>query len=53
MIYRFTESVRVFIALGATDMRKSINGVSVLAEEQFELDLFSGSFLLFATGTEI
>ena len=38
---------RVYIALGATDMRKSINGVSVLVEEQFELDLFSGSLFAF------
>ncbi len=38
---------RVFLALGATDMRKSINGLSLLVEEQFELDLFSGSFFAF------
>jgi transposase len=38
---------RVYIALGATDMRKSINGLSVLVEEQFELDLFSGSLFAF------
>ncbi len=28
-------------------MRKSINGLSILAEEQFELDLFSGSLFAF------
>lgn len=38
---------RVYIALGATDMRKSINGLSILVEEQFELDLFSGSLFAF------
>ena len=38
---------RVFIALGATDMRKSINGLSLLVEEQFGLDLFSGSLFAF------
>jgi transposase len=38
---------RVYIALGATDMRKSINGLSLLVEEEFELDLFSGSLFAF------
>jgi len=47
MIYGVVEKVRVFIALGATDMRKSINGLSLLVEEQFELDLFGGSYFVF------
>ena len=47
MIHGFTGPVRVFIALGTTDMRKSINGLSLLVEDQFELDLFSGSFFAF------
>jgi len=38
---------RVYIALGPTDMRKSINGLSLLVEEQFDLDLFSGSMFVF------
>lgn len=38
---------RVYIALGVTDMRKSINGLSLLVEEQFELNLFSGSLFAF------
>jgi len=37
----------VYIAVGATDMRKSVNGLSLLVEEQFELDLFSGSLFAF------
>ena len=37
----------MYIALGATDMRKSINGLSLLVEDQFGLDLFSGSFFAF------
>lgn len=40
-------AVKVYIALGATDMRKSINGLSLLVEEQFELDLFTGSLFAF------
>ncbi|SDP85441.1 IS66 family insertion sequence element accessory protein TnpB [Desulforhopalus singaporensis] len=38
---------RVYIALGATDMRKSINGLSLLVEDQFELDLFTGNLFAF------
>ena len=37
----------VYIAIGATDMRKSVNGLSLLVEEHFELDLFSGSLFAF------
>jgi len=47
MIQGLSEKVHVFIALGATDMRKSINGLSLLVEEQFELNLFSGSYFVF------
>ena len=39
--------MRVYIALGATDMRKSINGLSLLVQEQFELDLFTGNLFAF------
>ena len=46
MIFNSTET-RVYIALGATDMRKSINGLSHLVEEQFELNLFSGCLFAF------
>ena len=40
-------SSRVFIALGNTDMRKSINGLTLLVEEQFEQDLFTGDLFVF------
>lgn len=39
--------VVVYVALGSTDMRKSINGLSLLVEEQYQLDLFSGSLFAF------
>ena len=39
--------VKVYLAVGATDMRKSINGLSLLVEEHFQLDLFSGSLFAF------
>lgn len=40
-------NANVYIALGATDMRKSINGLSFLVEAQFELDLFTGNLFAF------
>ena len=34
--------VRFYFALGATDMRKSIDGLSILVSQQLTLDLFAG-----------
>lgn len=39
--------VQVFIALGTTDMRKSINGLSIIVEEELGLDLFTGNLFAF------
>lgn len=39
--------MKVYIALGATDMRKSINGLSLLVQEEFELNLFDNSYFAF------
>jgi len=47
MIHNCSSPPRVFLAIGATDMRKSINGLSSLVEQQFELELFSGSYFAF------
>jgi len=38
---------RVYLALGATDLRKSIDGLSVLVKEAFSLDPFSPSLFVF------
>ena len=38
---------KVYLALGTTDMRKSINGLSLLVEEHFNLDLFTGNLFAF------
>lgn len=38
---------KVFLALGATDMRKAINGLSVIVSEQMYLDTFSGHLFVF------
>lgn len=47
MIDGFQVNTQVYLAIGTTDMRKSINGLSLLVEEQFALDLFSGSYFAF------
>ncbi len=39
---------RVFLALGSTDMRKSINALSILVEAVLELDPFSGHLFVFS-----
>lgn len=40
-------SVKVFIATGITDMRKSINGLSILVADQLDLDPLSGHLFAF------
>lgn len=40
-------SIQVFIATGPTDMRKSINGLSILVAEQLELDPLAGHLFCF------
>jgi transposase len=39
--------IKVHLALGNTDMRKSINGLSIMVESQFNLDAFSGHLFVF------
>jgi transposase len=40
--------LRVYIATGSTDMRKAINGLSILVERRMELDPFSGHLFVFS-----
>jgi len=40
-------SDQVYIATGATDMRKSINGLSIIVADQFELNPLSGNLFCF------
>lgn len=47
MIFHQNSGVKVYIAVGNTDMRKSINGLSLIVQEQFELNLFTGSYFAF------
>jgi len=46
MIY-LPAQTRVFLAAGNTDMRKAINGLSLLVEGEMELDPFSGHLFVF------
>ena len=39
--------MKVYLALGNTDMRKSINGLSILVESHMSLDPFSGHLFVF------
>jgi transposase len=38
---------RVYLACGATDMRKSIDGLAAIVSVTFELDVFSSSWFVF------
>lgn len=38
---------QVYLALGPTDLRKSIDGLSIIVQESFKLDPFSKSLFVF------
>ncbi len=40
--------VKIYLALGASDMRKAINGLSIMVEQQLCLDPFAGSLFVFS-----
>ncbi len=39
--------LKVYLALGYTDMRKAINGLSIIVSEQMQLDIFAGHLFVF------
>ena len=41
------EGKRVYLACGFNDMRKSINGLSMIVESSFNLDPFDGALFVF------
>ena len=41
------EKVAIYVKPGRTDMRKQINGLSVIVQEELQMDPFSGSLFLF------
>lgn len=47
MILEFDE-IEIYIKPGVTDMRKQINGLSILVQDEMNLDLFSSSIFLFS-----
>lgn len=47
MMLLSSAQTRVYLALGNTDMRKAINGLSILVQESMELDPFSGHLFVF------
>lgn len=42
-----SDNIKVYLALGHTDMRKSINGLSIMVNEKLELNPFSGHLFVF------
>ena len=47
MLGDITVAQNIYIACGYTDMRKSIDGLAAVVQEQFHLDPFSSSLFLF------
>lgn len=43
----FPADTKVYLAMGVTDMRKAINGLSVIVSEHLQLDIFSGHPFVF------
>ena len=41
------DRMRVYLSIGPTDMRKAIKGLSILVEDQLDLDPFSGYLFAF------
>lgn len=48
----FPSDTKVYLSLGATDMRKAINGLSVIVSEQMQLDIFSSNLFVFCNRTQ-
>ena len=50
MRVKFPDNIRIYIACGKTDMRKSIDGLSALVSQNFKLDPFENALFLFCGG---
>jgi transposase len=46
-MFNISSESKVYLSVGSTDMRKSINSLSILVESTFEFDPFSGHFFVF------
>lgn len=47
MLNDFTGADHVYIACGYTDLRKGIDGLSAMVQQEFELDPFTNTLFLF------
>ena len=47
MLNDFSGADRVYIACGYTDLRKGIDGLARMVQQQFELDPFTNTLFLF------
>ena len=47
MLSNFTGADRVYIACGYTDLRRSIDGLAAIVQQQFNLDPFTNALFLF------
>ena len=43
-MFRVGPNSRVFIAVGATDMRKAVKGLSIMVEAELNGELFGGDY---------
>ena len=49
MLNDFTGADRVYIACGYTDLRKGIDGLAAMVQQEFELDPFTNTLFLFCS----
>ena len=42
------EQARVYVAVGVTDLRKAVNGLSILVQQQMRQDPFGGAYFAFS-----
>ena len=47
MLSDFTGADKVYIACGYTDLRKGIDGLATIVQQQFQLDSFTNTLFLF------
>lgn len=50
MKIKFPDDIKIYIACGKTDMRKSIDGLSAIVSQNFNLDPFENALFLFCGG---
>lgn len=50
MKIKFPDDLRIYLACGKTDMRKSIDGLSAIVSQNFNLNPFENALFLFCGG---